>query len=267
MLKLPKILLIDDDPHFCQTIKELFAATRSEFLICHEPQQAVTMVLQHEPALILLDLYFKDSLGLDVLKERQVYPQLLQIPVMVITASSDSAILAEAMRLGAADILRKPFSVAYFEKKINSFLGADFFNQSGYSPDEKQRLQQNPVQTVLLVDDDPGIQHLVSDLLRDFGYQVLSASNGQLGLQLAQSGGPDLILLNLNMPVMGGVEMLMRMRQDAQLSQLPVIVLTGSSELTKIEEVKALGISGCLIKPFGLQALIHLIKQTLGTAA
>jgi len=81
---------------------------------------------------------------------------------------------------------------------------------------------------VLIVDDYPGARYLRSRILSDAGYEVLEASNGAEGLDLARAAKPSLILLDVNLPDISGLEVCERLKQDPSTSSIPVIQITGA---------------------------------------
>lgn len=99
---------------------------------------------------------------------------------------------------------------------------------------------------VLVIDDQPDVLTLTGLLLKHLGYDVVLADNGLKGLELYRREHPDVIVLDLTMPEIGGIEVLQRIR-SADLTQ-PVIVVTGDSRPETEQEVRALGVSEFIVK-------------------
>ena len=116
---------------------------------------------------------------------------------------------------------------------------------------------------VLVIDDEPEARVLLDIHLRHRGYDVLLAGDGWKGLQLSHQEHPDVILLDLNMPVLDGIAVLKILRAT-DLKQ-PVIVLTGDTNPEKERQVRALGVSEFIIKGSGLNTLTGLVEDTLKT--
>jgi two-component system response regulator MprA len=91
---------------------------------------------------------------------------------------------------------------------------------------------------VLIVEDDKDIRDFYSDLLTSEGYTVVTAENGQIGLDAVQSQKPDIVMLDLMMPVMDGKTMLHRMRQIPEFAKTPVMVLTNAGDAENIRDTK-----------------------------
>jgi two-component system alkaline phosphatase synthesis response regulator PhoP len=118
-------------------------------------------------------------------------------------------------------------------------------------------------QTILVVDDEQDLLDLIEYNLRQEGYDVLKAENGKDGIQMAKEHMPDLVLLDIMMPQMDGIEVCDRMREDATLSHIPIIFLTArSDEKTEIEGLNK-GADDFITKPISTTKLVSRIKAVL----
>lgn len=118
-------------------------------------------------------------------------------------------------------------------------------------------------QTILVVDDEQDLLDLIEYNLRQEGYNVLKAENGKDGIQAAKEHMPDLVLLDIMMPQMDGIEVCDRMREDPTLSHIPIIFLTArSDEKTEIEGLNK-GADDFITKPISTSKLISRIKAVL----
>jgi CheY-like chemotaxis protein len=108
--------------------------------------------------------------------------------------------------------------------------------------------------SVLIVEDDHWMRQLTRDLLIDEGFEVLSAPEGQAGLDLAQRARPTVILLDLSMPRLTGVEFLQRIRQSPTMRDIPVIVVSGETQL--LAPTVRLQADAVLAKPLDVGELI-----------
>jgi DNA-binding response OmpR family regulator len=116
---------------------------------------------------------------------------------------------------------------------------------------------------ILVVDDEPDLLSTVEYRLKFADCDVVTASNGQEGLEKAAAERPDLILLDTNMPVMNGHEMLERLRADPNLKGIPVIMLTARCEPQDIAAASSLGISDYVTKPFDFTQLFDKVRAAL----
>lgn len=110
--------------------------------------------------------------------------------------------------------------------------------------------------TILVIDDDPDIWAYLEAILEPDGYKVLTAENGEVGLRMAREHNPDVILLDVMMPVMDGYEFLDKQSKDPAIAEIPIIVLSGGTHLERIpSEIPKLP------KPPELSALFALIES------
>ncbi len=118
--------------------------------------------------------------------------------------------------------------------------------------------------TILVVDDDAEMREVLRRVLASFG-SVLEASNGKDGLRLVSDGKPDLMLLDVVMPGMDGLEVLKAAR--ALAPGLPVVMLTGGSDLTTAKSALDDGASAYITKPFDSDALCAEVRRLIASAA
>ena len=117
---------------------------------------------------------------------------------------------------------------------------------------------------VLLVEDQEDNRQIVSDLLTSVGYELLVATNGQEGVDMAVAQRPDLILMDIQLPVLDGYEATRRIKADPTLHQIPIIAVT--SYALSGDDVKALeaGCDAYVTKPFSPRALLAKIREYIG---
>ncbi len=116
---------------------------------------------------------------------------------------------------------------------------------------------------IVLIDDEPHITHMVSRKLTQCGYTVHTAMDGQQGHNLIHEVNPDLVVTDLQMPHMSGIELSTRLWNSEKTKDIPVIMLTARGFAVQ-EQVKELGnVKSLLSKPFGTKALVELISATL----
>ena len=116
---------------------------------------------------------------------------------------------------------------------------------------------------VLVVEDDPSVRGLMRTLLASEGYDVATASDGLAGLDQAAATRPALVLLDLQMPDLGGVRVLEELSVDPVLSQIPVIVVTGHVEsVPAVQDL--LGDDNVFLKPFAVGELLARIGAVTG---
>lgn len=115
--------------------------------------------------------------------------------------------------------------------------------------------------TILVIDDDEAVRQTLLDILELNGYETLSASNGQAGFELAQARKPSLIITDISMPGLGGLELLTRLRTDLELRDIPVIVISAKTDRAATRRGMDLGAADYITKPFTEEEIL----QSIGT--
>jgi CheY-like chemotaxis protein len=121
--------------------------------------------------------------------------------------------------------------------------------------------------TILLVDDEPHIPMVVGRKLTAAGFEVVTASDGEEALAAARETNPDVIITDLQMPYMSGAELAAALHADAQLCDIPVVLLTARGYVLSDEERARTNISRFLSKPFSVQQILDVVSELLGGEA
>jgi CheY-like chemotaxis protein len=120
-----------------------------------------------------------------------------------------------------------------------------------------------PPQKILVVDDDESVLSFLSFSLRGEGFEVLEARNAETGMNLLKTHTPDLILLDLMLPGMSGLQMCEKLRQDARFRQTPVLVITAYAENSSVKKVADAGAQGLIEKPIMFSELLVQVLDAL----
>jgi CheY-like chemotaxis protein len=173
-------------------------------LIAASGGEGIELARAHRPSVILLDLAMPGKDGWDVLKDLRADPELIDIPVVLLALSKDTS---RGFTLGPTELLPRPI-----ERHLGRVLG-------------KYRCE-GPLCPALIIDDDPAMRAMFRGLLERDGWLVREAENGLIGLTLLSEARPDLIILDLLMPVMDGLEFFQELRSQAEWRGIPVVVVT-----------------------------------------
>jgi two-component system, chemotaxis family, chemotaxis protein CheY len=114
---------------------------------------------------------------------------------------------------------------------------------------------------LLIVDDSASMRQMVSFTLKDAGYEVIAANNGKDALAKVDNSGIAMVITDLNMPEMDGIEFIRQMRCKPGYKFLPIVMLTTESQESKKQAGKQVGASGWLVKPFQPEQLIDVVKK------
>lgn len=232
------ILIVDDDRDLADAIGEALELEGHRPTVAYSGTEAIERYCESSFDLTFMDVKLPDINGVDTfLTIREMDPTAR---VVMMTGYRIDRLLAQATDKGAIKVLRKPFAM---EEIINAI-------------DEIR-----PAGLVLVADDDPDFAASAENLLADQGYDVLVARNGVEAIEKVISSNPDILLLDLRMPVMHGLDVYLELKKRDRL--LPTIIVTAypREEGDAVEALKSLSVTGCLFKPFEPEALLQAIKQ------
>lgn len=117
---------------------------------------------------------------------------------------------------------------------------------------------------ILFIEDEAALQKTFGDILKSEGFEVISALDGETGLNLAKKEKPDLVLLDLILPKIHGLDVLREMKQNENTKNIPVIVLTNVESIEEIDKALELGATTYLVKSdYSLEDVIAKVKKTL----
>lgn len=121
------------------------------------------------------------------------------------------------------------------------------------------------MKTILFIEDESALQKTFGEILKQEGYETISALDGETGLRLVKSQKPDLILLDLILPKMHGFEVLKKLKEDEETKDIPVIVLTNLEKIEDVDKALELGATTYLVKAkYSLEEIVEKIKNAIG---
>jgi CheY-like chemotaxis protein len=118
---------------------------------------------------------------------------------------------------------------------------------------------------ILIADDDPDILNIVSVSLETQGYVVYKAANGREAVEVARKFKPDLILMDMMMPVMSGYDAVAALKADPTTEPIPIVGLSAKAMATDIELASGIGIDGYITKPFRIAQVLSVIEGYMGS--
>ena len=120
------------------------------------------------------------------------------------------------------------------------------------------------MQKILVIEDEEALLAMISQKLIREGYDVISAQDGEEGFVKVTEEKPDLVLLDIVMPKVSGMEVLEKMHADKELAKIPVIIISNSGQPVEIEKAKALGVRDYLVKTeFNPQEVVEKVRRAL----
>ncbi|HEY1933163.1 MAG TPA: ATP-binding protein [Acetobacteraceae bacterium] len=239
--KIP-VLLVEDDPADAFVVERVLADSAYQPLVCRSIREAEHALSRFRPVVILLDVLLGTEESWRLLLRLRESEAVSDVPMVVMSSAGDER---KALNLGADEYLAKPIDGDVLLDLLNRLTG------------------QQAVTKVLAVDDEEVTLYLVRQLLPRSRYSVLTARDGQEGLQQLAAARPDIILFDLNMPGMNGFEFLQRLRGTPAYADIPAVVLTSGGP-RQIEQIPAHSVSGILSKgELSATTLADLIETVL----
>ena len=250
------ILIADAQKEFRDVLQSVLTSYGHEVVTAETGAKALEIMKTTSPAVMLFALALPDIPGIEVLaKIRATAPAL---PVIVLTGSTSTDLESRVREIGVTDVLRKGLKMDIIMQAIN---GA--FQHAGrpaVKPPQAAAVKgggdkKGGQETILVVDDEPEICDLVGEFLARRGYRVKTAGGGEQALYIIRKEPPTLVLLDIYMPGINGVEVLRRLKSANLLAGLGVIMLTASQEEPLLQEALNLGAFDVLSKPVNLDEL------------
>jgi CheY-like chemotaxis protein len=120
--------------------------------------------------------------------------------------------------------------------------------------------------TILVVDDSAMIRHVVGQILRESGYEVLIAKNGHEGYDLAKKHGPQLIIMDVEMPVMDGIQATTLIKSEPETAHIPILIFTSLGGEDDIKRAREAGCQGFLNKPISKDVIQTEVQKVFGNS-
>ncbi len=117
--------------------------------------------------------------------------------------------------------------------------------------------------TVLVVDDSTSMRQMVSFTMKEAGFEVIEGANGEEALSKVQGKAVNLVITDLNMPVMDGMTLIRQLRTKPEFKFTPILMLTTESQEAKKQEGKAAGATGWIVKPFNPEQLLQVVAKVV----
>ncbi len=239
--------VVEDDPHVSGIIKTLLEEEGFAVIPARSAKDALAIAREHRPDLITLDIYLPDMSGFDLIQQFRSDPHTSQIPVIVLSVLTDKE---KGVELGVFEYLEKPID----ENRLHDVLA-----RASDAIDAREA----PLR-IMVVDDDESTLEFFKDCLAVEGYDVITVQGGANVVDTAKREQPALILLDLVMPDVEGLDVLRQLKEDQQTKGIPVIILTGKAGLEQQNESILMGAEGIIAKPVELRGVVNQVKRYFG---
>jgi HAMP domain-containing protein/CheY-like chemotaxis protein/signal transduction histidine kinase len=212
------LLVVEDDPHYARVILDLARDQGFKVLVAARGSDALDLAKQFQPTAVSLDVFLPDMLGWTVLSQLKQNPLTRHIPVQIITLDEDRQ---HALARGAFSFVSKPTTTEGVDAALTRI--------KEYASPRRKRL--------LVVEDNEAEQLSIRELLGYDDIEIVSTGSGEEALTILRDKPCDCVVLDLRLPDMTGFDVLERIREDASLSEVPVVVFTGR-ELSAEEDAQ-----------------------------
>jgi DNA-binding response OmpR family regulator len=242
------ILLADDSPLIHRHTAPILEEAGYAVVSAQDGAQALELAAERRPDLVITDVEMPrlDGYGLcKALKE-----QGGAVPVIICSALGEPHDLERGFDAGADDYLVKPAMPDELVSRIRALLSS-----SGLLPGQRER--------ILVADDSPAVRHLIADSLVRQGFAVVTASDGEEALERARHDRFDMLITDYDMPRMTGFQLVHALKRDPALRDLPTMMLTARDTRRDQAQMRAVGLTTYLVKPFSVDKCVAMVERVL----
>lgn len=234
-----KVLVVDDEKEFCKNLKDILEIENNEVTIAYDGFKAIELVKKNDFDLVIMDVKMPVMNGVETFKKmKKIAPDT---PVIMVTAYAVEELLREALRNGAFGIMKKPLDFDKLFRLIDQAI-----------PDGA---------LILAVDDDKDFCTNIKDNLEEKGFRVSVAYDGNAAIKKAHEENFDVILLDMKLPPINGLETYLLIR-DIRPNVIVIIITGYPKEMGDLaREAIEKNAYICLEKPIDMDNLISIIKQ------
>ncbi|MDH3354273.1 MAG: response regulator [Chromatiales bacterium] len=270
-----QILIIDDSKTAQQLLKKMFTQAGYDVLQGFDGESGIALAQQHKPALIIMDVVMPGISGFQATRMIRKDPEIADIPIIITSGSRDASDQFWLSKIGADHYLTKPFTrgdlflildkVLYSEVLVKDWSKNEMLNEV-VEPDQSYaeiNLHIGHEMEILIIDDSKTVQYLMKKMLMQRGYDVLQAYDGKSGIILAKKHKPSLIIMDVMMPGMNGFQATRFIRNDADIADIPIVIISGNKQASEKFWAAKLGASHYMAKPFTRSDLFKTLDKTL----
>ncbi|MDP6545348.1 MAG: response regulator [Phycisphaerae bacterium] len=262
-----RVLVVEDNEVAALQIRTALGERGYDVTVANDGAEALDAIAKSIPDGIVLDLMIPNIDGFAVLEEIRSTPATARIPVLVLTAKELTA--ADRARLTQNNIqqLIQKGSVDRDElvAEIDRLLGTQAPGEAAEEAGDAEPFDPPDLsgKTILVVEDNPDNLLVTTALLTEMGAETVTASDGQAGLDQTRQTRPDLVLLDIQLPILSGMDVATQIKADDELKNIPVIALTAKVMKGDREQILAAGCDDYLSKPLNPPELWRVLRKWL----
>ena len=237
------ILIVYEDPWLRQFLASLLEDQFNVFL-SGTPGQALSTLEAIDPDLTIVQSDLGEHSGIDFIQTLKNSNEYRHLPIFLTANPDQYDVIARSFELGVVGFTDKPDDILDIVSRVNSYL-------------------DTPTYRVLVVDDDPAVQLILSDSLKSHGFNVDTVSDGIDALSYLSVSTPDLIILDKYMPRLGGDTVLYEIQNKINLKSIPVLILTSMVNQGEAKSWFERGAADFIPKPFDPEEVVMRVKKHL----
>ncbi|MGQ3051910.1 MAG: response regulator [Roseateles sp.] len=256
----PELLLVDDDPVAIEMLSHMLAGF-ARLRFARTGPEALRLVRERCPDLMLLDAEMPGMHGIEVLQALRADAKLCRLPVIVITSHRSAVLEASMFENGAADFLPKPLTAPQVIARVQAQLRIQRIAELADRMPPAFAARSGA--SLLVVDDDLSAIQTLQSVLAPLVGQIRFATDGSQALKLIAQDPPDLVLLDVQMPGIDGFEVCRAIQADPVLRQIPVAMLTRFSDAENEARGLDSGATDFIAKPYQKAVLVARVRNLL----
>ena len=264
------ILLVEDTEAIIVQLKDMLQSQGYDISIARNGNEALEQIAIKIPDALVLDLMMPEVDGFDVLRCIREKEETAHLPVVILTAKYvTKEELAFLKHNSVHQLIQKgDINKNQLLNAVSRMMFPEKYNVS--QADEKPKLKPNPNLSsgnpvILIIEDNPDNMLTIKALLDDYG-EIIEASDGIKGIEMALQHLPHLILMDIALPGINGIETLQKLRNEESLKQIPVVAVSASAMKGDREHIIASGFDDYLSKPLDINVFMNVIKKWTGRA-
>jgi HAMP domain-containing protein/CheY-like chemotaxis protein/signal transduction histidine kinase len=235
------LLIVEDDAHYARVMLDLAHDTGLKALVAKRGAEALALAREFQPTAVSLDVFLPDMMGWTVLSHLKQDPTTRHIPVQIVTVDGDRQ---HGLARGAFSFMTKPTTAEGLESALTRI----------------KAFAQPRTRRLLIVEDNAAERMSVAELLGHDDIQITTVESGQEALDHLRHEPADCVVLDLKLPDMSGFDVLSRIRDDAALREIPVVVFTGR-ELSPEEDAQLQMLASSVVVK-GVESPERLLDET-----
>ncbi|MET0388229.1 MAG: response regulator [Polyangiales bacterium] len=251
------VLVIDDSPTFRMALVQALEAAHYVVVAADSGEAGLHAAAARFPAAVIVDGMLPGIDGTAVIRQLRLDAALRTVPCILLTAGREADDELRALESGADAFVRKDEDTAMVLAKLSALL------RGSQTTTHAEGTSLLAPKKVLAVDHDPSDRERLASVLRQHGYEVIAARSGEEALELLMVQAVDCVLIELNMPGLGGAETCRRLKSSSVLRDMPVIVLSALEERESMLAALALGADDYLPKTAEPPVLLARLRAQL----